>query len=306
MALAGVLAAATGMVPTAASPAGTAAAATLPDRPTAPASKAARKATATDFTVASFNVLGSSHTSGSGRYAGGVRRTGNVVRLLDRHGVEVVGFQEMQAPQLASFLRRTKGRYEVYPGFRLRRVDTENSIAWDTTVWEPVKRRTVDIPYFDGRPRPMPVVKLRNLRTGMTAWFGNFHNPATNANHPGQDRWRRLAIRREVALARRLHRTGVPVLLTGDMNEREKVFCPMTGQAPMQAARGGSHRHGVCDAKDPRYVDWVFGSRKLTFHDYVEDRGALVRRTSDHPMIVSEARIDLLEYRDAVMLRPLS
>jgi hypothetical protein len=255
---------------------------------------------ATDLTVSSFNVLGSSHTRQHARYASGVRRTDGVARLVEKHDVEVVGFQELQSDQLRAFLDRTKQRYDVHPGFTLRDIDTENSIAWDRTEWEALKRRTVDVPYFDGNRRPMPVVKLRNLRTGMTAWFVNVHNPATNAKHPGQDGWRRKAIRIEVNLVRKLSRSGLPVFLTGDMNEREQAFCPITGGAPMQAARGGSHRDGVCRAQDPRFVDWVFGHRKVGFHHYQELTGGLVARTSDHPMILTEARLDPTRYPDAV------
>ena len=265
----------------------------------------ARKATATDLTIASFNVLGSSHTRGGGRYASGVARTAGVVKLLQRHHVQVVGLQEMQADQMRSFQSRTRGTYDVYPGLGgAREIDGENSVAWDRTAWQAVQKRTFEIPYFDGNRRAMPLVKLRNLRTGMTAWFANVHNPATNREHPGQDGWRRKAIAAEARLARRLDATGVPVFLTGDMNEREQAFCPLTGRAPLRAARGGSNQGGVCRAQNPRYVDWVFGSRKLTFDGYVEDRGALDKRTSDHPIVLGQAHIDPLAYRGAVQPVP--
>jgi Endonuclease/Exonuclease/phosphatase family len=253
----------------------------------------------TGLTLASFNVLGSSHTRHSRRFATGVERMANVVRLLERHDVEVVGFQELQADQLTSFLTRTAGRYEVYPGFQLRLRDTDNSIAWDTSQWQPLEETTVLIPYFDGRLRPMPVVKLRNVQTGMTAWFANFHNPATNRAHPGQDGWRAQAIALEVELAKQLKATGLPVFFTGDMNERDEVFCPMTGQAPMRAARGGTNRNGVCDPQRPWYVDWIFGLKRQPFTNYVEDAGALVKRTTDHPVIVADVQIDPVRFPSA-------
>ena len=275
---------------------------------TGDATSTAGAAVSTDFTLASFNVLGSSHTRYSARYATGVERMRGVVRLLNRHAVDVVGFQEMQGDQMQAFLDRTGGRYAVYPGFERvgprSRVDTENSLAWDVTEWQAVEKTTVEIPYFDGKPRSMPVVKLRNLRTGMTAWFGNFHNPATNPRHPGQDGWRAQAIAAEVALARQLHRTHVPVFFTGDMNERAEVFCPMTGEAPMRAARGGTNRDGVCDAKHPWYVDWIFGTKRLRFRNYVEDTSPLVKRTTDHPVIVADAHVDPLKFPDATQPVP--
>ena len=75
-----------------------------------------------------------------------------------------------------------------------REIDGENSVAWDRSVWEAVEKRTFTIPYFHGNRRAMPLVKLRNRETGMTAWFANVHNPASTAGH------RRLG---QVARARR-------------------------------------------------------------------------------------------------------
>jgi hypothetical protein len=270
------------------------------DVPAVPGTPAPADAS-TDLTIASFNVLGSSHTRGADGYASGVRRTQGVVRLLAKHDVEVVGLQEMQSDQMRSFQRRTDGAYAMYPGFSgEREIDGENSLAWDRSTWEAVEKRTFTIPYFHGNRRTMPLVKLRNQKTGMTAWFANVHNPASTREHGGSARWRARAIRAEARLARRLHDTGVPVFLTGDMNEREQAFCPLTGSAPLQAARGGSHTDGTCRAGDPKYVDWAFGSKQLDFSDYVEDRGAVNKRTSDHPIVVSDAHIDGSTFSSAV------
>jgi endonuclease/exonuclease/phosphatase family metal-dependent hydrolase len=198
---------------------------------------------------------------------------------------------------MRTFKRLTKGSYAVYPGMHgKRKVDSENSIAWRRSSWRAVQKRMFTIPYFGGNKRAMPLVKLRNKKTGMTAWFANVHNPATTSTRRGNDGWRRKAILKEAELARRLHKTGLPVVLTGDMNEREKAFCPLTGKAPLKAARGGSHRDGRCRAHDPRYVDWIFGSRKISFTKYVEDRGRMDRRTSDHPVVVSTAHLDPADY----------
>ncbi|MGH3444015.1 MAG: endonuclease/exonuclease/phosphatase family protein [Nocardioidaceae bacterium] len=265
------------------------------------ASTAAEESLPTEVRVASFNVLGASHTRHSRKYRSGSRRMHGVVRLLERNAVGVVGLQELQASQLERFLALTGGRYAVYPGLSLRQIDSENSIAWDTSVWEPVEEHTVPIPYFNGRLRPMPVVLLRNKLTDMTAWVANVHTPATNRHHRGQDGWRAQAIADMAALATQLQATGIPVLLTGDFNERADAFCPITGTAPMIAARGGTNVDGVCDPMHPWYVDWVFGSQGVSFTDYAEIRGRLDRRTSDHPMIVATAHVDPATFPQAVL-----
>ena len=147
------------------------------------------------------------------------------------------------------------------------------------------------VPYFHGRPTPMPYVRLRSAETGAEAWVANFHNPASTRLHPEQQRFRDEATRIEIDLANRLEDTGLPVFLVGDMNEKDEYFCRLTAAAPMVAARGGSNEGGVCDAADPQTVDWIFGTRDIRFSRYREDRSPLVHRTSDHPVVVARAEI---------------
>ncbi len=246
-----------------------------------------------DFVISSFNVLGSSHTRGGARHkASGVARMAGVTELLSRHDVDVVGFQELQGDQLHAFLRRTGGRYQVFPGTALQRRDSENSLAWRTDVFSLVRSTTVRIPYFDGHRRAMPVVLLQDRASGVQSWFANFHNPADTRRYHHQQRWRSAATAIEVALANEKHATGVPLFITGDMNERAEYFCRLTAGAPMVAAHGGSNGAGGCQAGRPRAVDWIFGSTGVRFSDYTEDRSPLVGRTTDHPVISSRVTVD--------------
>jgi endonuclease/exonuclease/phosphatase family metal-dependent hydrolase len=244
-----------------------------------------------DFTISSFNVLGASHTSGSGKRPGmasGRVRAGRAVDIVRRHGSDVVGFQELQGVQLATMQRQSS--MEFWPGFAMRSRDTENSIGWRTDKFTAVEKRTVTIPYFNGSPRLMPVVRLRSNDTGLEAWFANFHNPADTSHFHRQQRFRDGATNREIQLANELVATGIPVFITGDMNERDSYFCRMTSGAPMVAARGGTN-NGGCAPNNPRAVDWIFGSQGVTFSGYYEDRSHLVDITTDHPVVVSQVRI---------------
>lgn len=252
---------------------------------------------ALDFTLSSFNVLGSSHTSGPGTGKGkkagmapGSVRAGWAAQLIRRHQVDVVGFQELQSNQMAILRRDTD--LDFFPGSSMRRADSENSIGWRRDRWKAVETRTVTVPYFNGNERQMPYVRLRNLATGLDAWFTNFHNPADTRRFPGQAKFRSRATDIEVALVNRLiSRNDTPVFITGDMNERDEYFCRLTGGAPMLAARGGSN-NGVCRPGNPRAVDWIFGSQGVLFTDYLEDRSELVDRTSDHPMLLARVRLN--------------
>jgi len=244
-----------------------------------------------DFTLTTFNMLGSSHTAGGGKRPGmasGRVRAGRAAVLLNRHSTDVAGFQEMQGDQLAAMQRQTG--MDFYPGFSLRRRDSENSIGWRRDLFVAVERHTVNIPYFNGSARAMPYVRLKNLDSGLEAWFANFHNPADTSRFHRQQRYRDRATSIEVSLANRLIRTGIPVFITGDMNERDSYFCRMTAGAPMVAARGGTH-NGGCQPGNPRAVDWIFGSQGVTFSNYQEDRSRLVDITTDHPVVSTAVQI---------------
>ena len=253
------------------------------------------------FRLSSFNVLGSSHTrTGARGRAPGVVRIHGAAQLLARHDVDVVGFQELQSDQARELAQATGGAYSLYPGAGPGQ-DSENSIGWRSAQWQLVQATTESIPYFDGHHRRMPVVLLRHRATGIQAWFGNFHNPAETSRYHHQQRWRTEATRLEAAVANRLQATGVPLLITGDMNERAPYFCRLTGAAPsMTAARGGSNGAGGCRVGKPRAVDWILGSQGVAFSGYDEDRSDLVDRTTDHPVISTGVRIDASVFPRAV------
>jgi hypothetical protein len=202
----------------------------------------------------------------------------------------VVGFQELQRDQLLTLRELTD--LELYPGSELRTGAGQNSVAWDPRVWTAVEKRVVEVPYFRGRPTPMPYVRLRSVATGAEAWVVNVHNPASIRRHPRQQRFRDRATSIEIRLVNRLvEDTRLPVLLVGDMNAKDDYFCRLTASAPVTAARGGSNEGGVCRPDDPQAVDWIFGTRDVRFSDYREDRSPLVYRTTDHAVVVARAEI---------------
>lgn len=240
------------------------------------------------FRVATFNLLGYGHTAPGGNrsgYADGVTRMNYTYRLLTRHGIDIVGFQEFQTEQFERFNELTAGTWGTYPGDTLTRAAMHNSIAWRNDTWELVEADSIPIPYFDGVEIRMPFVLLRNLETGRLVYFANFHNPA-NARGPAE-RWRNEATARQIELALTLRRSGLPVVFTGDFNEREDYFCQLTAGAPMKAANGGS-TGTPCAPPAQMRIDWIFGSTNFRFLLYEEKEGRLVRRASDHPLIFSD------------------
>jgi hypothetical protein len=244
------------------------------------------------YTVSSFNVLGANHTPRGGKRASGIRRIGWAYQLLVRHHVDVAGFQELQVPQLRRLRAITRGTWAFYPGLRLESLDAENSVGWRTDRFTFVRGTTVKIPYLGGRPRRMPLVLLREKDSGMLTYFANYHNPAETGKHRNQGRWRRAATRIEIALQNQIVGQGIPRIVTGDMNERGSYFCRVTARAPLKAARPNTiWRDGVCRPHKPRSVDWILGSLRVRFSNYVEDRSPLVDRTTDHPVIVTDVTV---------------
>lgn len=247
------------------------------------------------FRVANFNVLGYSHTApgGSryGKYADGVTRMTWTYDLLNRYRISVVGFQELQTKQLRRFRTLAKSSWGVYPADQLDGMAMNNSIAWRTDTWQLLEARTTPIPYFRGRLVQMPYLLMRHVPTGRLAWFANFHNPANPSDLPDQQRWRDEATRRQVALANRLRQSGIPVVFTGDFNERGKYFCRLTLGAPMQSASGGSYNSTECLPPADMIVDWIFGTLDYEFTNYAARRGYLVRRASDHALVIADGAL---------------
>lgn len=244
----------------------------------------------TTFQVATFNVLGSSHTAPDGdrpTFRSGTSRMYGQVDLLRSAGIDVVGFQEFQAPQNSTFVSLTG--WEVYPGFQLERSSQANSIAWDPAQWELLEAHTLAVPYFFGNLVDMPYVLLRNRETRLKVWFFNTHNPADKFG--SAQRYRDRAVQLQAGLAQELVATGHPVIYTGDMNDRARYFCSMTAASPMQAANGGS-TGSSCSPPAEMDVDWIMGSLDVEFSGFFKSRYPVERRLSDHPFIFATATVD--------------
>ena len=238
------------------------------------------------FRVGTFNVLGSSHTGGHGDEAArpsGVWRMSRTVSVLSQHDVQVVGLQEFETIQAKTFLNQTHGAWQIYPNLP---GDTRDAIAWRTDAFEVVQEQTVRVPYFNGSMVTMPVVLLRDRKTGKKVYFFNVHNSADTYKYHHQQGNRSTAMAREVQLIKQMHGYKIPVIFTGDLNERDPAYCLFTAQAPLHAAYGGSNTAAGClpptiGGSVP--IDWIFGTPDVAFSDPVMDHSALVRAATDHP-----------------------
>lgn len=243
------------------------------------------------FVVASFNVLGADHTDGRRGRPGFDHsrvRLDRAVKALRRTDVDVVGLQEFQDPQYAQFLARVGHKWGVFTGGSW---DTDNSIAWRLDRFELVSGWAVQVPYFHGNLRPMPVVELRSLRTNRRVFVMNTHHPADTRGNAAK--WRREAIRIERGVTRKLsNEHHAPVIMTGDMNGRADFFCPFTRNGVMHSFLGGSNRkNGECRPPVSKGVDWILGNRYVDFGAPRIVRSPLVAATTDHPLVSSRVTL---------------
>ena len=86
-------------------------------RPVTATARGAAQAAPAHYRVATFNVLGWNHTiNGARGFAGAMRRMVWTRRLLNRHHIDVAGFQELQVPQVRRMRRAHRAPVGALPG----------------------------------------------------------------------------------------------------------------------------------------------------------------------------------------------
>jgi hypothetical protein len=255
---------------------------------------AAQPAGTTSFRIASFNLLGAGHTDGVDPdrkgWANSAQRLVWTRQLLDQQQIDVVGFQEMHRSQADAWVKNNPD-WATFPALAYGVTPAQNSVSWRTSEFRALKTRLIEIPYFNGTEQKMPYVYLEHLRTGQRMWLYNVHNPANiGGDH---QKWRDIGFARAIDLVKRLRTNypGVPVFMTGDMNDREKFFCPTVGGSELVSASGGYATAQTCVPPKGMLVDWLLGTAPNTFTGYRALRTPLVQKTSDHPMVLATANI---------------
>ncbi len=240
------------------------------------------------FRIGTFNVLGSQHTAPGGdrqKYPPASTRTAAAAGLVGKHGVDVLGTQELQADQLRDLQNRTG--MAAWPGLGWGEAETDNTILYDPGVFEVVSGSSFTIPFM-GRPRPQPIVRLRHQATGRELYVVNTHPSAGGGRYVAERRQGQAAL---VNVVNDLKSEGLPVLVTGDMNDREEFYCQVVPATGMVAPNGGSYSGGCQPPPEPLPVDWVVGTG-TTWSNYWRDTTPVTQRTSDHFFISALASLD--------------
>ncbi len=233
--------------------------------------------------VMTFNILGSQHTAPSGarpNFAPGRVRSEWAKSLIQSRGSTLIGLSEPQPDQISSIDVATNGAYSFYPGNTMGYTAAPQSVMWKDSEWSFVWGNTVQMPFMSAS-RPQSLVRLRNTSTGREIYWINAHLS------PGKmqaDRDKGMAIINQVV--KQVNGDGLPILVTGDLNEHAKAFRVIACGSAMAAAVGGVSNGKQCKPPKAMRVDWIFGSRG-TFGNTVVDIGAQVRRTTDHAVVSS-------------------
>ncbi len=240
-----------------------------------------------DVRIGSFNVLGSQHTAPGGdrqSFPPASTRSADAAGVVADHGVEILGMQELQDDQLAALQSRTG--FAAYPGMEWGRAETDNSILYDDSRFAFVSGSKFIIPFM-GRPRPQPILRLQDRATGREFYVVNTHPSAHDGRYLTE---RRQGQETLVGIVNQLKASGLPVLVTGDMNDREEFYCNVVPQAGLVASNGGSYGGGCQPPPSPIAVDWVVGSG-VSWSDYWRDTTPVTRRISDHFFISATAHV---------------
>jgi len=252
--------------------------------PTGPTSGSARS-----VRIATFNILGASHTDGErGSGLGGHENVGwppwrprlrGALAALSTAGVGIAGLQEVHAPQSRALASTYANTWAMFP----RDASVADKVIWNPTAWLLTEARRVPVPYMYGDNVDTPLVLLTSVVDRRQVWVWSVHNPI------GARRHRIDALRIELKVTAELASTGVPVVLVGDFNDADdgdhSSHCTLTSQ--LTSAFGGSHTPCRPGTRDSR-IDHLYG-QNVVWSDASVDRSTVSAKVSDHPLVTAVA-----------------
>lgn len=241
---------------------------------------AQRRRSAFSFGLASMNVLGHGHSrpyADADHFAPSRVRAEWTLEAAEQLGVDVLGMQEPNADQLAAIRAAGDGRWAVYPTPEAGDLAVESPVAWRTDVWTAVETTTFRT-QFIRRKLARPVVRLRHRATGREIYVVNVHNAPWDYQAK-----RNAAVKVQLQKIRELEATGLPVFFVGDMNEKKTILCKVLKRTGLDSPAGGRITSaGTCKTPRTMRVDWIFGSRAVTWEGFQNAKSSLTSIVTDH------------------------
>lgn len=237
----------------------------------------------TTFTIGTANVLGDVHTlpgKGQDNYGPSRMRAEWTADEVRRLRIDILGTQEEQFGQIDALVKALRGQYSAWPADTMGGNAVQTTLLWRTADWVPITKQTLGIPFI-AWTRYNPVVRLRNVHSGRDIWVMNVHN-APQARQAQRDQDRALEIKK----IHELEAYGLPIFLTGDMNEIRTVYCDIVGHTSLVSPLGGSATPTSCSMPSTVHrIDFIFGSASVQMDHWTETRDALQSLASDHTLM---------------------
>ncbi|MBA2391011.1 MAG: hypothetical protein H0V67_12245 [Geodermatophilaceae bacterium] len=191
---------------------------------------------------------------------------------------------EAQRAQMRIVTRR--GGFRSFPKWqRSSDTQTAQSVVWKPEVWKRVRADRFVIPFNYGNSREQPMVLLQHRASGKKIWVVSVH--LQSGSSKAAVREREIGMRRMIQRVEELAATGQPVLLSGDMNDRKRVFCQVVGKTSLKSASGGSSRQRGCRPPSGARIDWIFGASRLGFSGFRYADGRRINNITDHTVPVA-------------------
>ena len=262
--------------------------------------------------IATYNVLGASHTPSTGpeSWRNRIKKSADLIR---NGSFTVIGLQELEPVQRTRLMELLGDDWGISPDQATfgnsPEVDARNSIIWDKRLVEAIDQSNLDMPaYFDGNRKQIPLVRFQMVESGELFNVANTHDPAKK-QYAEQ---RLLNAQQHAADADRLVAEGIPLFFTGDFNSgfavrsegnttfngerRNLTWCVMTESGTMVNGYDASRpepRLGQCpeattDEQGVGPVDHVYVSKDVPVTGYSVLRGRAITG-SDHPVVFINA-----------------
>ncbi|MDB5165245.1 MAG: transglycosylase, family [Candidatus Saccharibacteria bacterium] len=258
------------------------------------------------FRIASFNVLGKSHTDGPGADKPGfptwTERIKTSLNVIKSNNLDVVAFQEFE-PEQRAYLKENLPNYGQSSHGK-----TSDSIMWNTDRFTLVDKGTWKTVYFEG-PIDEPWVKLKDNDSQQEFYVLSVHDPINKGQGNAQTRYENALAHK--ALVEKLQ-AQAPVLLVGDFNsaytkdggagaasDEKLTYCVLAVNGPMNDAYDLSvPRPEKCPNKPDgvrNFIDHIYVSPEIQVDSSKEpfkqiDSGP-TSNGSDHPTIFSDVII---------------
>jgi hypothetical protein len=253
------------------------------------------------FAVGTLNVLGANHTTRDNGSPGDQSdvstwpnwkvRAPHEVQAVKDSGVAAVGFQEIVGNQEALFEQLFGSSWSF------DNKGIQNTIAWRNDVFDakPIDSGSFIYPYYHNSKKVANWVLLRQTSTGQQVILTNFHPEAHN--YPGSteaehdediqlmaDQWNTVLAQKH---------PGVPIIMTGDMNDSYDAFFCQFGKTTTQgalSADGSKAINGKCSkGSSPGSIDWIIasGDSGATFSSYKKDGSLHASHWTDHDFVTA-------------------